>query len=278
MEFIVLAQKSCYASLVDGSTYIDSFVSKINTPDTAIQCLFLTHQVFTSFKLDDILPRSHGTSSARAPPPPPPRACPRALNSRHNSLVQDGVHKERICILLTPLRQAREHGICKLLQPYLKKQTNPVPTPPFLRRVLTRTGTRSTSLKALSDSQSGAGFSSSLGIIVPPANKKRHSSWQQTNNTSWKRNSQTPGLLTGSLRSSLSLDALCVRAYISIRQLSSFRASTLWFLDLAVATCHIQYTFLSLHQFLFHGKTDKTRKYSKSAIFEGYEVTRRAKH
>ena len=110
------------------------------------------------------------------PHPPSPRACPRALNSRHNSLVQDGVHKERICILLTPLRQAREHGICKLLQPYLKKQTNPVPTPPLLRRVLTRTGTRSTSLKALSDSQSGAGFSSSLGIIVPPANKKRHSS------------------------------------------------------------------------------------------------------
>ena len=35
----------------------------------------------------------------------------------------------------------------------------------------------------------------------------------------------------------------------------------LWFIDLTVATCHIQYTFLSLCRFFFHEKTDKTRKY-----------------
>ena len=58
----------------------------------------------------------------------------------------------------------------------------------------------------------------------------------------------------------------CVCIYI--RQLDSFRAPTLWFIDLTVATCHIQYTFLSLCQlFCFHEKTNKTRKYSKSAIF-----------
>ena len=42
-----------------------------------------------------------------------------------------------------------------------------------------------------------------------------------------------------------------------IRQLSSFRVPTLWFIDLTVATCHIQNMFLSLYQ-LFHKKTDKT--------------------
>ena len=31
-----------------------------------------------------------------------------------------------------------------------------------------------------------------------------------------------------------------------IRQLSSFSAPMLWFIDLTVATCHVQYTFLSL--------------------------------
>ena len=29
----------------------------------------------------------------------------------------------------------------------------------------------------------------------------------------------------------------------SVQKRSSFRAPTLWFIDLAVATCHIQYTF-----------------------------------
>ena len=50
---------------------------------------------------------------------------------------------------------------------------------------------------------------------------------------------------------------------VYIRQLSFFRAPMLWFIDLTVATYHIQYTFLSLGQF-FHEKTDKTRKFSKS--------------
>ena len=77
--------------------------------------------------------------------------------------------------------------------------------------------------------------------------------------------------------------ALFIRAcvYIYIRQLSSLKAPTLWFIDPTVATCHIQYTFLSLCQF-FHEKTPKTRKHSKSAIFMIREwpptVTRRAKH
>ena len=44
-------------------------------------------------------------------------------------------------------------------------------------------------------------------------------------------------------RSSLSINAL--RACVYIRQLSSFRAPTLWFIDLNVTTCHVQYTFLS---------------------------------
>ena len=71
-------------------------------------------------------------------------------------------------------------------------------------------------------------------------------------------------------KSTLSINAFCACVYIYIRQLSYFRAPTLWFIDLTVATCHIQYTFLSLCQF-FHEKTDKIRKYSKSAIFVWYE-------
>lgn len=45
----------------------------------------------------------------------------------------------------------------------------------FIHR-LTRTGSRSISNQALSESQSWAGFSISLGTVEPPANKKRHSS------------------------------------------------------------------------------------------------------
>ena len=75
-------------------------------------------------------------------------------------------------------------------------------------------------------------------------------------------------------RSSLSINALRACVYIYIRQLSSFRAPTLWFIDLTVATCHIQYTFLSLCQF-FHEKSDKTRKYSKSVIVVWYENVHR---
>ena len=47
----------------------------------------------------------------------------------------------------------------------------------------------------------------------------------------------------GTIFSSISIyNAL--RAFI--RQLSSFTAPTLWFIDLTVATCHIQYNFLTL--------------------------------
>ena len=45
--------------------------------------------------------------------------------------------------------------------------------------------------------------------------------------------------------------------YIHIRQLSSYRAPTLWFIDLNITTWHIQYTFLSLCWFFFHKKRDK---------------------
>lgn len=41
---------------------------------------------------------------------------------------------------------------------------------------LTRTGSRSISNQALSESQSWAGFSISLGTVEPPAKRKRHSS------------------------------------------------------------------------------------------------------
>ena len=57
--------------------------------------------------------------------------------------------------------------------------------------------------------------------------------------------------------SSLSINALHACVYIYIWQLSSFRVPTLWFIDLTVITCHIQYTFLSLCQF-FLEKMDKT--------------------
>ena len=43
-------------------------------------------------------------------------------------------------------------------------------------------------------------------------------------------------------RSSPGINALRACVYIYIRQLSSFRAPTLWFIDLTVATFHIQYT------------------------------------
>ena len=44
----------------------------------------------------------------------------------------------------------------------------------------------------------------------------------------------------------LSINDLCACVYIYIQQLSSFRAPTLWFIDLSLATCHIQHTFLRL--------------------------------
>ena len=39
---------------------------------------------------------------------------------------------------------------------------------------------------------------------------------------------------------------------------------TLWFIDLTVATCHIQYPFLNLCHFFLNEKTDKRWKYLKS--------------
>ena len=65
--------------------------------------------------------------------------------------------------------------------------------------------------------------------------------------------------------SSLSINALNACVSIYIPPLSSCRAPMLWFINLTVTTCHIQYTFLSLNGNLSHKKTDKIWKYSKSA-------------
>ena len=74
------------------------------------------------------------------------------------------------------------------------------------------------------------------------------------------------------LKDALSVLMLCTKCvYICIRQLSSFRAPTLWFIDLTIATCHIQYTFLTLCQNIFSQENGKTQKFSKSAIFIWYE-------
>ena len=64
--------------------------------------------------------------------------------------------------------------------------------------------------------------------------------------------------------------SLCAHVYTYTRQLNSFRAPTLWFMDLTVATCHIQYTFLGLCHFFMRKRT-KHKKYLKSAIFIWYE-------
>ena len=61
------------------------------------------------------------------------------------------------------------------------------------------------------------------------------------------------------LRSSLGISALRTCVYIYIQQLSSFRAPMLWFIDLTVATCHIQYTFLSLCQFVSRENGQNTK-------------------
>ena len=59
---------------------------------------------------------------------------------------------------------------------------------------------------------------------------------------------------------SLFLNALRACVYIYFRQLSSFRAPTLWLIDLTVATCHIpsglRHFFLLI---FFHEETNKTR-------------------
>ena len=56
-----------------------------------------------------------------------------------------------------------------------------------------------------------------------------------------------------------SINALGACVYISIRQLSSFRAPTLWFIDLTVASCHIQYTFLNLCRFFSRENGQNTK-------------------
>ena len=56
-------------------------------------------------------------------------------------------------------------------------------------------------------------------------------------------------LLPVAKRGSLSINALSACVYLYIQQLGFFRAPTEWFIDLTVATCHIQYTFLSLCNF-----------------------------
>ena len=83
----------------------------------------------------------------------------------------------------------------------------------------------------------------------------------------WSLAARVITTLTTPLVSLKRLNALRACVYIYIRQLISFRAPTLWFIDLTVATCHIQYTFLSYGRHFFHEKTDKTRKCSMSPTF-----------
>ena len=75
---------------------------------------------------------------------------------------------------------------------------------------------------------------------------------------------------------------LCRPVFIYIRQLSSFRAATLWFIDLTVVACHIQYIFLSLCQ-LFSRENGQNTKILEVRHFRMIRkwpptVTRRAKH
>ena len=52
-------------------------------------------------------------------------------------------------------------------------------------------------------------------------------------------------LLQCTFKEAVSINALRACVYTYIRQRSSFRVPMLWFIDLALATCHIQYTFLN---------------------------------
>ena len=74
--------------------------------------------------------------------------------------------------------------------------------------------------------------------------------------------------------SSLSINDLRTCVYIYIWQLSSFRAPTLWFIDLTVAACHIQNTFLSYCKY-FQEKTNTTLQsppfsYDTIMVADGY--------
>ena len=55
-------------------------------------------------------------------------------------------------------------------------------------------------------------------------------------------------------KEALSINALHACVYICIWQLSSIRVPMLWFINLTVATCRIQHTFLSLCQFFYKKK------------------------
>ena len=78
-------------------------------------------------------------------------------------------------------------------------------------------------------------------------------------NSFWVVCDGTMKLFFNSLRSSLAVNALYACVHIYIRQLSSFRVATLWFIDLTVATCHIQYTYLSLCWFCWRENGQNTR-------------------
>ena len=61
------------------------------------------------------------------------------------------------------------------------------------------------------------------------------------------------------LTGSLSINALHACVYIYIHQLSYFRVSTVWFIDLTVATCYSIH-FSEFMSNLFHEKMDKKKK------------------
>ena len=77
---------------------------------------------------------------------------------------------------------------------------------------------------------------------------------------------------------SLSINALRASVSIYIRQLNSFRTPTLWFIDLTVAACHIQCTFLSLCQFVSRENGQNTKilglpfSYDTKMAADGYQV------
>ena len=81
------------------------------------------------------------------------------------------------------------------------------------------------------------------------------------------------------LKEALSINALRACVYIYIRQLSSFRAPTLWFIDLTLTTGHIQYTFLSCNFFWTRKRTKHENTKVRHFRMVGMPtVTRRAKH
>ena len=78
-------------------------------------------------------------------------------------------------------------------------------------------------------------------------------------------------VLTMVKRPSQAVNALRAWVYIYTLLLSYFRVLSLWFIDLTVATCYIQYIFLSFMLIVSRGN-GPTRKYWPPTI------TRRAKH